>query len=165
VILDLLIYKIGFVVLLLSVFRRQALLVAFLLCASFAYSRYIFVYGQPSWAQLENWAALSSIKDALIMIILLSRLKTPEFILGLSFAISGLFHQFMLIEVENHILLLKHARTDFMVILTAFQLALVIFILIQGSGNNGGKRAKHYFHLFHGRFIGLLHLSTHKVKT
>ena len=160
--LDILIYKIGFIALLLSVFRRQALLVAFLMCASFAYSRYIFIQ-QPSWAQLERWAELSLIKDGLIMLILYTRLKAPEFILGLSFTASGLFHQFMLIEIENHILALKHVRTDFMVILTAFQLAIVIFIIIQGSGNNGGKRAKHHIPFVHGRFINLFYLPSYKV--
>lgn len=133
------------------------------MCVSLAYSRYIFILN-PTWAELEHWAALSSIKDAIIMFILLSRLKTPEFLLGLSFAVSGLFHRVMLTEIENHILTLKHVRTDFMVILTAIQLAIVIFILIQGSGDNGGKRAKHYFHLFHGRLINLFYISSYKVK-
>jgi len=160
--LDLLIYKIGFVVLLLSVFRRQALLVAFLMCVSFAYSRYIFIQ-QPSWAQLEQWAELSLIKDGLIMLILYTRLKTPAFILGLSFGVSGLFHQFMLIEIENHILTLKHVRTDFMVILTAFQLATVIFILINGSGQNGGKRVKYPILTGNGRLINLLYQTAQKV--
>ena len=160
--LDLLIYKIGFAALLLSVFRRQVLLVAFLICASFAFNQYTFVE-HPSWFQLESRYSLISVKDLLIMFVLCWRLKTPEFILGLSFAVSGLFHQFMLIEVENHILALKHARTDFMVILTAVQLAIVIFILIKGSGNNGGKRAKHNIPFVHGRFINLFYLPSYKV--
>ena len=159
--LDILIYKIAFVVLLLSVARRQALFVAFLLCASFAYGQYIFIQ-QPSWLQLEQWAKLFAVKDFVIMMILYTRLKTPAFILGLSFGVSGLFHQFMLIEIENHILTLKHVRTDFMVILTAFQLAIVILILIRGGGNNGGKRAKHYIPTVNSRFVNLFHQTAYK---
>ena len=159
--LDLLIYKIAFVVLLLSVARRQALLVAFLLCASFAFNQYTFVE-HPTWLQLEGRYTLIAFKDFVLMLILYTRLKTAAFILGLSFGVSGLFHQFMLIEIENHILTLKHVRTDFMVILTAFQLAIVILILIKGSGNNGGKRAKHYIPTVNSRFVNLFHQTAYK---
>ena len=161
--LDMLIYKIAFVALLLSVSRRQAFLVAFLLCVSFAFNQYTFIE-HPTWLELEARYSHIAIKDFLIMLILYTRLKTPEFILGLSFGVSGLFHQLMLIEIENHILTLKHVRIDFMVILTAFQLATVILILITGGGNNGGKRAKHYIPIVYNRLINVFYQTAHKVK-
>ena len=161
--LDLLIYKLAFISLILSAIRWQALPAAFLLCASLAYSQYIF-NPNLSWSEAAEWTRLNSIKDAIIMLALLSRLKTPEFILGLSFAVSSLFHQIMLIQIENHILTLKHLRTDFMVIITVIQLATVIYILINGSATNGGKRVKYRIPRFNAPVFNILHTQTYKVK-
>lgn len=161
--LDLLIYKIGFAALLISVVRRPAMLAAFLLCLSFIINQYVFVI-KPTWDEFEQWATYISIKDAVIMLILLSRLKTPEFILGLSFTVSSLFHQIMLIQIENHILTLKHLRTDFMVIITVIQLATVIYILINGSATNGGKRVKYRIPILNAPVFNLFYTQTYKVK-
>ena len=158
--LDLLIYKIGFIALIVSVFRRQAMFAALLLCASYIVNQLTFVQS-PSWSELESRYLFISIKDVVIMLLFFLRLKTPELILGLSFAVCSLYHQWMLVEIQNRVLDLKHLRTDFMIILTALQLATVIFILIQGSQNNGGKRAKHSVSIVNRGFHNFLYIKTY----
>ena len=64
--LDLLIYKLAFISLILSAIRWQALPAAFLLCASLAYSQYIF-NPNLSWSEAAEWTRLNSIKDAIII--------------------------------------------------------------------------------------------------
>ena len=160
--LDILIYQIGFAVLLLSIWRRHAFTAAALLCFSFVINELTYI-AHPTWAELEHRYMAIAVKDALIMTLLYTRLKTPEFMLGLSFAVSGLFHGVMLIEIENQILTLKHARTDFMVILTAVQLAIVIFILLTGNTSHGGKRAKYRFYTLRGVVHRIPYSAAYKV--
>ena len=148
--LDLLIYKIGFIALLVSAMRRQALFAAFLLCVSFLWNQYTFI-AAPTWTELENRYAMIAIKDAVIFLLLFTRSKTPEIALAVIFASSSLYHQYMLIEIQNHILTFKHLRTEFMTIVTALQLATV-FIILTGGGNHGGKRAKHSLFNLNYRF-------------
>lgn len=161
---DLLIYKMGFISLIVSVFKRQAMFAAILLCVSYMVDQYTFV-AHPTWIELEfRYTALAA-KDFIIMIMLFTRLKTPEITLGVIFAVSSLFHQCMLVEIQNQILTLKHMRTSFMEVVAAMQLATVILILITGSTNNGGKRAKHYLSVVDRSFYNLFHTPAYKVKS
>ena len=148
--LDELIYKIGFIVLLVAVVRRQALFAAFLLCVSFLWNEYTFI-AHPTWAELEHRYIMLAVKDAIIFLSLFVRQKTPEILLAVIFAVSCAYHQWMLVEIQNRILTLKHFRTEFMTIITALQIATVIILLRRG-GSNGGKRAKHSLFNLNYRF-------------
>lgn len=160
--LDQLIYKIGAVALLISLARRNALVPSAAVCVAFIVNELAFIdVASPSWKDLESWASPLRLSNFIIGIFLMSRLKTPEFILGISFIVCSLYHQWMLVEIQNRVLDLKHLRTDFMIILTALQLATVIFILIQGSQNNGGKRAKHSVSIVNRGFHNFLYIKTY----
>lgn len=158
--LDLLIYKIGAIVLALSLFRRRALLPVLLLCGTFVVNQLTFELN-PTWSDLEQRASTIAAVNFIFGFALMTRLKTPEFIIGLTFIVCSFYFQFMLIEVQNRVLDLKNSRPDFMVALTALQLATVIFILIQGSQNNGGKRAKHSVSIVNRGFHNFLYIKTY----
>ena len=158
--LDLLIYKIGAIVLALSLFRRRALLPVLLMCGTFVVNQLTFELN-PTWNDLEQRAQAIAAVNFIFGFTLMTRLKTPEFILGVTFIVCSFYFQLMLVEIQNRVLDLKHLRTDFMIILTALQLATVIFILIQGSQNNGGKRAKHSISIVNRGFHNFLYIKTH----
>lgn len=161
--LDLFIYKIGAIILALSFLRRESLLAAAILCVTFLVNEYTFDMN-PTWSSLESRAKILALVNFAGGFILLSRLRTPEFAIGLIFIGCSFYFQAMLVEIQNQVLSLKNLRPSFMTVATALQLATVIFILIQGSADNGGKRAKHRLFSINGRFHNFLYPKTSKAK-
>jgi hypothetical protein len=140
------------------------LLPAILLCVTFLANQLTF-NPEPTWSDLEQRAVTIGAINFAIGFIFMARLKTPEFILGLIFIVCSFYFQAMLIEVQNQVLYLKNLRPSFMAVITALQLATIIFILIKGSPDNGGKRAKHNLSIVNRGFRNLFHYQTYKVKS
>ena len=141
--LDAMIYRLAFLALVVAIIKRGAFVPALLLCISFLINELIFIKS-PSWQQLENLYLTYSIKDFLISIILFMRKSTSEFLLAMMFVTTSSFHWLAKMEVNSYILDLKHARTDFMTYITAFEIAIIYAILIKGGGWHGGKRVRHF---------------------
>ena len=92
------------------------------------------------WQSMALWAALFSIKD-FILILILSTMRAP-LILILAILASCLFHQVLRWQIMTYNysnLSLLDYRPIFMLLLSVSMLATVIFDIIQGGGS-GGKR-------------------------
>ena len=116
---------------------------------------------------LVIWAAMFAIKDLLFLILFGFRKNTAEFILLLSFAVSCLFHQAILAQVltyDSSNLTLFAIRPTVMKYVSIVQLATVFYIIVNGSGFNGGKRVKSTFLAGFRVNHNLLHTKAFKVK-
>lgn len=141
------IYCIAGLALLASLFERQALLAASLVCISFIYNELIYIE-ELTWDAAWLWSTQAGVKDLLIYLILGFRRNTTEFILLLTFVVSCLFHQVILAQVltnEASNLTLFSIRPEVMKFISVAQLTTVFYIIIDGGGWNGGKlqRVKH----------------------
>lgn len=154
--LDSIIYLAGIAGLGLSIIRRQAFIAAFLLCLSFYINELIFIEN-PSWSELSRWFFIMAAKDYLIAVTLGFRHKTTEFMLSMLFIASCLFHLLAQIEIYNQVLNLKYMRSQFMMYVTAAQLATMYLIILTEGGEDGGKRVKHglssFNHLYSRLFL------------
>ena len=111
------------------------------------------------------WLTLFFLKDILIWLIIGIRSRAIELTFFLSFIASSLFHQAALFQVLNHHAELLLYRPSFMTYLTAIQLASVIYIIIQGSTWNGGKRiANTNFDMLYSYINRLFYNQAYKVK-
>ena len=159
--LDAMIYKLAFIALVVAIIKRGAFVPALLLCISFLVNELIFIKS-PSWQQLENLYLTYSSKDFLISIVLFMRKSTSEFLLGMLFVTSSVFHWLAKMEVNSYILDLKHVRTDFMTYITAFEIAIIYAILIKGGGWHGGKRVRHLVRNNSRSFNNIFRIKTSK---
>jgi len=111
------------------------------------------------------WLTLFFLKDITIWLIIGIRSRAIELTFFLSFIASSLFHQAALYQVLNHHAELLSYRPAFMTYLTAIQLASVIYIIIQGSTWNGGKRiANTDFYMLYSYINRLFYIQAYRVK-
>lgn len=153
---DAMIYLAGLAGLVIAIVRRQAFIAAFFVCLSF-YLNELF-YTEPStWHGLYMWAFILAAKDYLIAVMLGFRRKTTEFMLSMIFMVSCLFHLVVQVQLYNHDASLLLTREQFMMYVTAAQLATMYLIILTGGGEDGGKRVKHglssFNHLYSRLFL------------
>ena len=116
------------------------------------------------WSSMAIWAALLSIKD-FILILILSAMRAPLILILAIFA-SCLFHQVLRWQIMTYNysnLSLLGYRPIFMLLLSVSMLATVVLDQIQGGGS-GGKRAKHYIPIVYNRLINVFYQTSHKVE-
>ena len=117
---------------------------------------------------LTVWSILFSAKDYLLLTLFGFMRNTPAFIILMSFAVSCLFHQAILAQVLTHEtenLTLFAIRPTFMKYVSVVQLATVYYIIISGSGFNGGKRVKSFVLASFSNNYRLLYQKSFKVKS
>ena len=116
------------------------------------------------WSSMALWAALFSIKD-FILILILSAMRAPLILILAIFA-SCLFHQVLRWQIMTYNysnLSLLDVRPIFMLLVSVSMLATVVLDQIQGGGS-GGKRAKHYIPIVYNRLINIFYRTSHKVE-
>lgn len=140
--LDLLIYRLAIAGLIVSLFRRQALMAAVLLCLSFLFDQAIFIE-RPRWYEIQGMYFSYALKDLCIAIVFLFSRRTMEVALGLLFAISSLVSQIIYIQVDNEVFYLFDNRTAIVSYISAAQIAIIWTLILSKESTDGGKRAKH----------------------
>ena len=147
-----------------SLATGRSLFPALVVFVSLEYNAAIFIES-PTWSEFIRWAILFAAKDLLFLTLLGFRRTTTEFIIALSFLVSCLFHQAILAQVLTYDpdnLTLFAIRPQLMMYVTVAQLATVFYIIISGSGINGGKRVKSYHAVRHFRSNGFFHSQAFK---
>jgi hypothetical protein len=99
------------------------------------------------------------------MIFLFIRHNTAEFIVGLSFALSCLFHLVAVMAENNGIYGWLDSRPLFNTYNSVFQIATVLFLLTIGGGFNGGRRIGHNLRYHHSQRNRLLCSTAYKDRT
>lgn len=140
-ILDHLIYILAALLLLISVFRREALIPALIVCASLAFDRIIF-QERMSTSEAVKWAFMLSLKDIVFALVIAFRHKPKEYPIAMGFFVLCLVHQWIRIEALNHDLTLLYYRNDLASIIVASWIASISLIIFTGDSNNGGKRVR-----------------------
>lgn len=173
-ILDQIIVFACFIAITLSIFSGAGLVPALLITLSLVINEMaLSVVDTTSriiyFATIDDWAIYVSVKDLLFLTLLGFRQNPRELIILLSFAVSCLFHQAILAQVltyEAKNLTLFAIRPQVMMYVSVAQLATVFYIILTGSGINGGKRkcAKRNILDFHHNFHRVLHVQAFKVK-
>lgn len=145
-----------------SFFYRFGAIASMAVCASLLFDRLMF---SPvmTYDQLLLWAILLSTKDYAFILLFGIRRQTKELPLLVSFSVSCLLHQAIVLEVYNRDLTLFYLRPDIMSVLVSAMLASVIYIQITGGGSNGGKRSVNRRISNDYRFHNLLYLPAFKV--
>lgn len=169
--LDQAIMLLSVIALLLSVPARAGFLPALAVILSLLFnSALLEIEFYPNfWESLSLWTVLFSAKDLLLLTLLGFRQNSRELIILLSFAVSCLFHQAILAQVltyEAKNLTLFAIRPQVMMYVSVAQLATVFYIILTGSGINGGKRKCAKRHIFgvDYNFHRVLHVQAFKVK-
>ena len=129
---DLLIYTIAFCALVFSCFQRRELVTTLVISCTFVVNQLTFE-SDPTWLSLETRYFILFVVYLGSALVLFSRHQTTAFIIALIFVACSLYHQVMVIEIQNKILTLKHSRSDFMTLMIALQLATLIFGLLIGG--------------------------------
>jgi len=117
-----------------------------------------------TYDQLLFWAIILSTKDYAFILLFGLRRQTKELPLLVSFSVSCLLHQIIIVEVYNQDLTLFYLRPDIMSVLVSAMLASVIYIQLTGGGSNGGKRSVNHRFSNDGRLFNFFHLQAFKVK-
>lgn len=159
---DLVIYTIAASLVAVSLASRAGVVAAMSVLASLAFDKAVFVLS-PTWGELLFWAILLSTKDYAFILLFGIRRQTKELPLLVSFSVSCLLHQIIIVEVYNRDLTLFYLRPDIMSVLVSAMLASVIYIQLTGGGSNGGKRSVNRGFSTNGRLYNLLYIPAFKV--
>ena len=161
--LDILIYTLASIGLLISCFRRQAFIAAAVVCASFLFNEIKF-NKYPTASQFESWLFALAIKDYLSAVIISFAVRIEYLIIMLLFMTSCAFHLLIQVWFDHDSLALFYYRPQFMVYITAAQLATMYLIILTGSGSNGGKRVKYNLPGFNRHYDRFFYTKAFKVK-
>ena len=159
---DLVSYGLAGILLAFAFFKRSSLVASVAVCLSLAFDRLMF-NAVVGGTDLLFWAILLSTKDYAFILLFGIRRQTKELPLLVSFSVSCLLHQIIIVEVYNRDLTLFYLRPDIMSVLVSAMLASVIYIQITGGGSNGGKRSVNRRISNDYRFHNLLYLPAFKV--
>lgn len=158
---DLISYGLAGLLLAFAFVKRAGLAASIALCLSLAIDR-TMLNAVIDGIDLLTWAIILSCKDYAFIWLFGIRHEIKELPILVSFSISCLLHQIILIEVYNRDLTLFYLRPDIMSVLVSAMLASIIYIQLTGGGKNGGKRVLDYRVSNHHRLFNLLYIQAFK---
>lgn len=150
--------------LVIALFKREALVVALIVCVSLLVDRCLFEQ-KMTYAEASEWATMLALKDIMLAAVITLRQKTKEFPLALGFFVSSFIHQIVRIESNNEVLALINHRADIMAVIVAAWLASISLIILSEGGNNGGKRVRRYISVPNATRHNRFNLQAREVKS